>query len=174
MKNPINYILDPLLRKSFLSYVRKVFYELNPSEKFIDGWYINVLCDQLQRMNDGEYQRLIINLPPRYLKSLICSIALPTYLLGLDPSTKIMCISYGDELASKLASDCKTIMETAWYKRLFPQTRIKSDKKSVMDFETTKHGGRFSTTVFGAITGEALIGLFLMIRLNRQTHILIR
>ncbi len=154
MKNPINYIFDSLLRKNFLSYVRKVFHELNPSEEFIDGWYINVLCDQLQRMGEGEYQKLIINLPPRYLKSLICSIALPTYILGLDPSTKIMCISYGDELASKLASDCKTIMETEWYKRLFPQTRIKSDKKSVMDFETTKHGGRFSTTVFGAITGR--------------------
>ena len=62
MKNPINYIFDSLLRKNFLSYVRKVFHELNPSEEFIDGWYINVLCDQLQRMGEGEYQKLIINL----------------------------------------------------------------------------------------------------------------
>ncbi len=149
-----NVVKNVIFRQSFFSYLQKVFQELNPSENFIDGWYIHVMCDRLQRMKDGEFQKLIINIPPRYLKSLMCSIALPTYLLGHYPSAKIMCISYGEELSSKLAADCKTIMETDWYKELFPQTRIRTDKKSVMDFETTKHGGRFSTTIFGAVTGR--------------------
>ena len=105
-------------------------------------------------MIEGENQKLIINLPPRYLKSVICSIALPTFILGHNPSAKIMCISYGEELASKLAADCKSVMEADWYKTLFPETRIRTDKKSVMDFETTNHGGRFATTISGAVTGR--------------------
>ena len=83
-------------------------------------------------MIEGKNQKLIINLPPRYLKSVICSIALPAFILGHNPSTKIMCISYGEELASKLAADCKSVMEVDWYKALFPET----------------------TTISGAVTGR--------------------
>lgn len=149
-----NRIRNAVLRQSFSSFVQKCFYELNPSETFINGAYIDLLCDQIQNMIEGGNQKLMINLPPRYLKSVICSIALPAFVLGHNPSTKIMCISYGEELASKLATDCKTIMETDWYKDLFPQTIIRADKKSVMDFETTEHGGRFATTISGAVTGR--------------------
>ena len=149
-----NQVKNAILRKSFSSFVQKCFYELNPSEIFIKGAYIDLLCDQIQNMIEGKNQKLIINLPPRYLKSVICSIALPAFILGHNPSTKIMCISYGEELASKLAADCKSVMEADWYKALFPETRIRTDKKSVMDFETTKHGGRFATTISGAVTGR--------------------
>ena len=149
-----NLVKNAVFRQSFSTFVQKCFYELNPSEKFINGMYIDLLCDQIQSMIEGENQKLIINLPPRYLKSVICSIALPAFILGHNPSTKIMCISYGEELASKLAADCKSVMEADWYKALFPETKIRTDKKSVMDFETTKHGGRFATTISGAVTGR--------------------
>lgn len=114
----INQVKNAILRKSFSSFVQKCFYELNPSEAFIKGAYIDLLCDQIQNMIEGKNQKLIINLPPRYLKSVICSIALPAFILGHNPSTKIMCISYGEELASKLAADCKSVMEADWYKAL--------------------------------------------------------
>lgn len=93
-----NQVKNAILRKSFSSFVQKCFYELNPSETFIKGAYIDLLCDQIQNMIEGKNQKLIINLPPRYLKSVICSIALPAFILGHNPSTKIMCISYGEEL----------------------------------------------------------------------------
>lgn len=122
-----NLVKNAVFRQSFSTFVQKCFYELNPSEKFINGMYIDLLCDQIQSMIEGENQKLIINLPPRYLKSVICSIALPAFILGHNPSAKIMCISYGEDLASKLATDCRTIMETDWYKELFFQTRIRGD-----------------------------------------------
>ena len=149
-----NLVKNAVFRQSFSTFVQTCFYELNPSEKFINGMYIDLLCDQIQSMIEGENQKLIINLPPRYLKSVICSIALPAFILGHSPSTKIMCISYGEELASKLAADCRTIMETDWYKELFFQTRIRGDRRSSMDFETTKHGGRFAVTISGGVTGR--------------------
>lgn len=149
-----NLVKNAVFRQSFSTFVQKCFYELNPSEKFINGMYIDLLCNQIQSMIEGENQKLIINLPPRYLKSVICSIALPAFILGHNPSAKIMCISYGEDLASKLATDCRTIMETDWYKELFFQTRIRGDRRSSMDFETTKHGGRFAVTISGGVTGR--------------------
>ena len=54
--------------------------------------------------------RLIINLPPRYLKSLTVSVAFSAFLLGLDPTRRVTCLSYGGDLAAKHASDFRSIV----------------------------------------------------------------
>lgn len=88
------------------------------------------------------------------MKSIICSVALPAFLLGLDPTVRIICISYGDELVKKLALDCKTVMTSQWYMDLFPKTKIDSRHSSATDFTTTCGGGRFATSVGGGpLTG---------------------
>jgi hypothetical protein len=74
----------------------------------------------------GEERRLIVNLPPRSLKSITFSVALPAFLLGLDPRRRIICVSYSGELAKKLANDFRAVVESAWYRRIFPNTRIGS------------------------------------------------
>ena len=72
----------------------------------------------------GECRRLLITVPPRHLKSICTAVALPAWLLGRDPACKIMVASYGADLASKHAGDCRAIMETDWYRLLFPELRI--------------------------------------------------
>lgn len=146
--------LNAILRSDYKSFVGKSFYELNPNTKFIDSWYIDLICDRLQKVQEGNSHRFILNIPPRYLKSTICSIAFPAYLLGIDPSLKIMCLSYSDELAETLARDCKRIMESKWYKEVFPNTVIRTEQSSACDFTTTKNGGKFSTGILGAVTGR--------------------
>lgn len=99
----------------------------------------------------GEIRKLIINIPPRNLKSFITSVCLPAYLLGKDPQKEIVCVSYSSDLANKLSRDTKSIMEMPFYKDIFA-TRI--GRKNTEDmFETTKHGSRAATTVQGALTG---------------------
>ena len=65
-----------------------------PRGKFLPNWHIRAIAYQLARIRRGEITRLIINLPPRYLKSITVSVAFPAYLLGLDPQRKIIAISY--------------------------------------------------------------------------------
>lgn len=146
--------LDALLRQDFKTFVCKVFLEISPGAVYQDNWHISLICAELEAMLRGENNRLIINIPPRYMKSIICSVAWPAYVLGHCPQEAVVCVSYADELSKKLAADCRRVMETPWYKRVFPWTRLAPARREVMDFETTRGGGRYSTTVGGTLTGR--------------------
>ena len=114
--------LRALLRSDFKSFAIKVFNEVSAGAQYLDNWHIDVVCNEIEQMIGGNNNRLIVNIPPRNMKSIICSVALPAYLLGLNPQTQIICVSYADELTKKFANDCRTVMETAWYADLFPCT----------------------------------------------------
>lgn len=122
-------MLNAILRTDFKSFVQKVFKEVSPSSEYLDNWHINLICSELMRVENGEYNRLIINLPPRYMKSIICSVAFPAFILGHNPKVSIVCVSYNDTLSEKLALDCKKVIESEWYKELFPQTKLNKNKK---------------------------------------------
>ena len=88
---------------------------LNPGSPYLPNWHITAIAYQLERIGGGEITRLIINMPPRHLKSLTVSVAFPAYLLGLEPWHRIFAISYGIELSSKHASDFRSIVESAGF-----------------------------------------------------------
>ena len=79
-------------------------------------------------------------------------IAFVAWLLGHDPTKHVICASYGQDLADKLARDCRNIMNATWYRELF-QTRL-SERKAVNDFTTTAQGTRMATSVGGVLTGR--------------------
>ena len=116
--------VDILLRKNFPSFLRCCFKTLNPGTEFLPNWHLDAMAARLEWVRRGEINRLIINLPPRYLKSLTVSIAFPAFLLGHNPALRIYVISYGNELASKHGADFRTIVESDWYRRAFPKMRI--------------------------------------------------
>jgi predicted phage terminase large subunit-like protein len=91
--------------------------------------------------------------PPRYLKSLVASVAFPAWCLGRQPSAQILCVSYAQDLADKLARDCRRIIASGWYQRTFP-TRLSAQRQAVPEFETTQHGCRLATSVGGVLTGR--------------------
>ena len=104
-----------ILQQDFMSFIHCSFYELNPQTKLLIAPYIEVMATKLEACRQGKIKRLIINLPPRYLKSHCASIAFVAWLLGHRPSTQIICASYGQSLSDKLALDCRKIMLTEWY-----------------------------------------------------------
>jgi len=92
------------------------------------NWHIEVVAAKLAAVRQGKMRRLIINLPPRHLKSLLTSIAFPAWCLGHDPSAQLLCVSYAQDLSDKLARDCRTIMMSPWYRRIFP-TRLAAHRR---------------------------------------------
>ena len=80
---------DAILRTHFKSFLRRCFMTLNPGSPYLPNWHIAAIAYQLERVRRGKITRLIINLPPRHLKSLTVSVAFPAFLLGLEPWHRI-------------------------------------------------------------------------------------
>src|SRR4051812_26069193 len=110
---------DALLRKDFALFAARCFHDLNPQTELAMSWHLEVIAAKLTAVREGRIRRLIICLPPRDLKSLLASIAFPAWCLGHDPSAQILCVSYAQELADKLARDCRSIMMSRWYRQIF-------------------------------------------------------
>jgi predicted phage terminase large subunit-like protein len=144
---------DAITRLQLAVFLRRVFAELNPGAEYLDNFHIHVLIDELEALRFGRQRRLAVAMPPRSLKSQLISIAYVACLLGHDPTLRIICVSYGQELSDKLASDCRQVMLAGWFQRMFPLTRLASKRQALGNFETTAGGGRFSTSVGGVITG---------------------
>jgi hypothetical protein len=128
---------DAFTRLYFVLFIERAFAELNPTTRYLDNFHIHVLAARMEAVRRGEIKRLIINVPPRSLKSLIASIAFVAWLLGHDPTRKIICASYGQQLADDLARSCRALMQTPWYQRLFRRTRLSPAHQAVNAFETT-------------------------------------
>lgn len=144
-------LLNAALRIDFESFLRRGFAMLNPGTELLWNWHLQAIAYQLERVRRGEVTRLIINLPPRYLKSLMVSVAFPAFILGHDPWRRIIAISYGDDLSLKHARDFRRIVESTWYRRAFPRMQL---ERSVDDETTTSlRGFRKATSVGGTLTG---------------------
>lgn len=143
--------LNALLRTEFSAFTEKVFHTVAPGQEFNRNWHQKAISYQLERCMRGECKRSLITMPPRCLKSITASVALPAYLLGHDPSAQIMCISYGQDLAVKHGDDMRHVLDQEWYKTAFPKTRVKTSTQTSL--KTTKMGSRISTSVGGVVTG---------------------
>jgi predicted phage terminase large subunit-like protein len=143
-----------ILRLDLATFNERAFYELNPQTKFLNGPHIELLVSKLEGCRQGRIRRLIVNLPPRSLKSHAASVVFPAWMLGHDPTKQIICASYGQDLADKHARDCRTLMASMFYRSLFPCTHLSLEKQSVNEFVTTAQGFRMATSVGGVLTGR--------------------
>lgn len=142
-----------ILRTDLGMFIERVFAHLFPNTPFLPNWHIELIASKLEAVLEGKITRLIINVPPRSLKSVIASVAFVAWALGRNPSMQFICASYGQDLADKLALDCRTVMQSIWYQRLFG-VRLTRGRPAVADFSTTAGGGRFATSVGGVLTGR--------------------
>ncbi len=147
-------LLAALLRSSLFHFVRKAFATVSPGEVFLPNWHLEALCYHLELVRAGKIKRLKIEVPPRSLKSVCTSVALPAFILGHDPTAKIITVSYSSDLAAKHAADCRAVMQSAWYAALFPATKLSGAKNQESNYETTKRGYRYATSVGGTLTGR--------------------
>lgn len=117
-----------LYRRHFGSFVDFSFRELNPGSALEGNWHIQLLADLLEfavTTNDPEaVRRLIFNLPPGHLKTHICSVALPAWLLGRDPRRSVLIVSETPDHALEIQERCAELMASKRYRAIFPQTRI--------------------------------------------------
>ena len=142
-----------LVRDDFYSFLVRCFEELHGRNAFSPAWHAEALAARLQGVGEGRTKRLIVNVPPRYMKSLAASTAFPAWLLGRDPMLAVVNVSYGQRLSNTFARGCRAVMSSAWYRALFP-TRLASPRAPLAELATTAGGFRLATSVGGVLTGR--------------------
>jgi hypothetical protein len=144
--------VDALLRNDMASFMRAAFAEVSPGVTLIWDEYLDLISARLASVVSGDIRNLIITMPPRHLKSICASVALPAFFLGHNPTAEIMAISYGQELAKKFAEDTRKVMQSEFYTRIF-DTRLVSPRQAPHALHTTAGGIRRATSLEGTATG---------------------
>ena len=148
---PKSRIVEAACRTDFLSFFQWCFHILHPGSTLNMNWHHWRMAWYLELVSRGLIRRLIITAPPRTLKSLMASVALPAYMLGRNPGERIIGISHSSDLQIKFSNDFRRIVESAEYQRLFP--RVKLSKNTETEVHTSWGGYRYARSAEGSLTG---------------------
>jgi predicted phage terminase large subunit-like protein len=151
-----------LLERSFYAYVRAAWHLLEPSptpwltetpETFVENWHIKTLCEQLERCFYGEEKRVIFNVPPGTMKSLLVMVLFPTWVWAKRRSARFLCASHGMTLATRDNLRARQIIESQWYQQRWP-IKLDEDQNTKTRYNTEDHGWRIAVSVGGPGIGE--------------------
>ena len=148
---PLPMVFRAALAQHLMSFTEFAFGVVRPGIKFEPNWHLEAITDKLARVAAGEIRRLIITVPPRMLKSLCASVALPAWFLGQNPSERAVVVSYSEQLARAHASDFRAVVNHPIYQATFPGMRLARDTDR--EITTTKRGKRIATSLEGTLTG---------------------
>jgi len=146
---------DAAVRSSSLrSFVESAWCVVEPATVFAPNWHIDAICDHLQAASRGEIDRLLINVPPRHMKSLTVSVFWPAWIWTWAAHTRFLTASYGASLAERDAIRSRDLLRSAWYQERWPELELKGDVNRTNRYENTLTGYRIATGVGGEATGE--------------------
>jgi phage terminase large subunit-like protein len=147
----MNHETKSVLRTDFLAFARKAIRETEGT-KISHDRYLELVATKLMDFADGKTKRLIVNLPPRHLKTQLGSVCLAAWILAHKPNTKIMVVGYSGELAEEIARSIRSILQADWFKKIF-DTRIAKGHAKAKNFATTAGGALYAASIDGSITG---------------------
>jgi predicted phage terminase large subunit-like protein len=145
---------EALYRSSLRSFVGAAWGVVEPATVFVANWHIDAICDHLQAASRGEIRRLLINVPPRHMKSLAVSVFWPAWIWTWAPHTRFLTASYGANLAERDAIRSRDLLRSPWYRQHWPALELKGDVNRTNRYENTATGHRIATGVGGEATGE--------------------
>ncbi|RYX84188.1 hypothetical protein EON83_10860 [bacterium] len=142
-------------KESLAEFVKVAWPILEPDTPLVWGWHMDVMCAHLEAVTFGLIRRLIINVPPGHSKSLLTSVLWPAWMWLRSPGCRILCASYGLDLAIRDATKTKDLILDDWYQTTFrPEWKIRSDSKAKQNYQNTARGSRKSMSVGAGTTGN--------------------
>lgn len=150
------------LEASLPEFIRAAWKVLEPGNRYSHNWHIDLIAERLTALRQRQIRRLIINIPPRCMKSLLCSVMWPAWIWTTEPERRFLFASYSDSLSTKHSVDRRTLMSSAWYQSLWAHRfRFASDQNVKTEFQNTARGHMIATSVTGTATGKG--GDFLVV-----------
>lgn len=136
-------------------FVQQAWHVLEPATPYVDGWHIKVMCEHLEAVTDGRIRDLLINVPPRHMKSLTVSVFWPCWVWTRKPATRWLYCSYAQRLATRDSLKCRRLIMSPWYQRNWEGVfKLTGDQNEKTRFENDRTGQRLATSVDGTNTGE--------------------
>jgi len=143
-----------LCEESFYFFVKKAWKFVDPTP-LIDGWYIKAICDHLQALSEGVFIKLIINIPPRFGKSLIGSVLYPVWRWVNDPALRIFTGSHSDDNRTRDALKSRILLNSTWFKSHWGyKIQFSRDQNQKTKYNNTALGERLTFTTKGGVTGS--------------------
>ena len=151
------------LESSLIEFYKAAWETIDPAP-YVDGWHLHAIAEHLEAVSRGEIRKLLITVPPRHSKTLMCSVIWPAWLWAKerDPThpligaqSKFLCLSYGDDLALDSALLMRRLVESDWYQaRWGKRVKLTADQEAKSKFDTTAGGSRISAGFGGTLTGR--------------------
>lgn len=143
-----------LARQSLRAFVEWAWPTLEPKTPFLPNWHIDLLCEYLEAVTAGEILRLVINIPPRYMKSLLVSVMWPCWEWYQRPSNRYIDSSYAESLASHHSLLRRRLIKSRAYHRFAPEICLSRDQQEKLEFHNTLGGIMVATSTGGSVTGK--------------------
>lgn len=144
---------DALCRTNLSAFTAKAFQVLHPGTPMDWNWHLDCNSAHLEALFYGTIRDLITNEPPRTLKSEQYAQIYPAWVMGHQAWHQFIGASYAHSLAERNVMGCRRIIESEWYQRIFPNTKLSKDQNTKDYFTTTQGGAYKGTGIGGTITG---------------------
>ncbi|NRA76845.1 MAG: hypothetical protein HRU18_01445 [Pseudoalteromonas sp.] len=142
------------LEEDFIEFIKGAWHLIEPNTVFSSNWTTEAVGMHLEATLDGTIRNLLINIPPRFSKSLIVNVFFPAWVWTKDPSKQFIFSSYAENLAIRDSIKCRTIVQSDWYRSRWPNVTIRSDQNTKKEWVLDQGGHRIITTVGGSGTGK--------------------
>jgi predicted phage terminase large subunit-like protein len=144
-----------LAERSLAAFAGQAWHVVEPATPFVHGWHIDAICEHLEAVTRGEIRNLVINIPPRHMKSLLVSVFWPTWEWTTHPERRWLFSSYAAGLSIRDSLKSRRIIESPWYQRNWGHVyRLTTDQNVKARYDNTATGYRIATSVGGSATGE--------------------
>lgn len=140
--------------KSLYNFVQEAWHLIEPNTKLVLNWHLEKICDHLEAVYYKKITRLIINVPPRTMKSTIVSIMWPVWCWIKDASLRFLTGSHNDKLATRDTLKARRIMEHPWFRNKWPHVEFRKDQAEKKRYENTATGIRIAFGMTSGVTGE--------------------
>jgi predicted phage terminase large subunit-like protein len=142
-------------RRHLRVYIEQAWPVLEPGTPFVPGFHIDAIADHLEAITHGHLQRLLINIPPRHMKSLAVAVFWPTWEWLHAPHRRWLFASYAQALSIRDSLKCRRLIDSPWYRARWGHVyQLTSDQNLKQRFENNRTGYRIATSVGGMVTGE--------------------
>lgn len=142
-----------LVQADLETFARKAFRTAS-GEDLSDDCYIGVVLKAVRDVHEHKVKRLVFSMPPRHGKTLVFTVVLTAWELAHRPSAKIIIVCYSANLARDISDKVRDVLRASWFRKAFPETRLRRDHDRAMDFSTTAGGQVYANHLGPGITGH--------------------